>query len=160
MVRKGDCADLGLRLDAVRRGHDHLEGARKNAIFERRRHVGHFAIDRHAGLLFARMDDHFPGAQQMEIAALKPAEERRSTAAEVMARARRARPDARIEGVTIQPMIARRATRELILGFADDPTFGPVVVFGHGGTAVEVVKDKALALPPLGPPRTNSPSGP
>jgi acetyltransferase len=73
----------------------------------------------------------------------------RDAAAEIMARARRARPDARIEGVTIQPMIARRATRELILGLADDPTFGPVVVFGHGGTAVEIMKDKALALPPL-----------
>jgi acetyltransferase len=73
----------------------------------------------------------------------------RDAAAEIMARARRARPEARIEGVTIQPMMARRATRELILGLADDPTFGPVVVFGHGGTAVEVVKDKALALPPL-----------
>jgi acetyltransferase len=73
----------------------------------------------------------------------------RDAAAEVMARARLARPDARLEGVTIQPMMARRATRELILGLADDPTFGPVVVFGHGGTAVEVVKDKALALPPL-----------
>ncbi len=73
----------------------------------------------------------------------------RDAAAEILARARRARPDARIEGVTIQPMMARRATRELILGLADDPTFGPVVVFGHGGTAVEVVKDKALALPPL-----------
>ena len=73
----------------------------------------------------------------------------RDAAAEIMARARRARPDARIEGVTIQPMIARGATRELILGLADDPTFGPVVVFGHGGTAVEIVKDKALALPPL-----------
>jgi len=73
----------------------------------------------------------------------------RDAAAEILARARRARPDARIEGVIIQPMMARRATRELILGLADDPTFGPVVVFGHGGTAVEVVKDKALALPPL-----------
>jgi acetyltransferase len=73
----------------------------------------------------------------------------RDAASEVMARARRARPEARIEGVTIQPMMARRATRELILGLACDPTFGPVVVFGHGGTAVEVVKDKALALPPL-----------
>ena len=73
----------------------------------------------------------------------------RDAAAEIMARARRARPDARIEGVTIQPMIARGATRELILGLADDPTFGPVVVFGHGGTAVEIVKDKALALPPV-----------
>lgn len=39
--------------------------------------------------------------------------------------------------------------RELILGLADDPTFGTVVVFGHGGTAVEIINDKALALPPL-----------
>jgi len=70
-------------------------------------------------------------------------------ATEVMARARRARPDAKVEGVTIQPMILRRGSRELLLGIADDPTFGPVVVFGHGGTAVEVIKDKALALPPL-----------
>ena len=70
-------------------------------------------------------------------------------ATEVMARARRARPDARIDGVMVQPMIVRPAARELILGIADDPTFGPVIAFGRGGTAVEVVKDKALALPPL-----------
>src|SRR5262249_51876347 len=38
---------------------------------------------------------------------------------------------------------------ELIAGIADDPTFGPVIVFGAGGTAVEVINDKALALPPL-----------
>jgi acetyltransferase len=37
----------------------------------------------------------------------------------------------------------------LILGIADDPTFGPVMVFGRGGTAVEIINDKALALPPL-----------
>jgi acetyltransferase len=73
----------------------------------------------------------------------------RDAANEVMARARRARPEARIEGVTIQPMITRPAARELLLGLADDPTFGPIVVFGHGGTAVEVIRDKALALPPL-----------
>jgi len=73
----------------------------------------------------------------------------RDAANEVMARARHARPEARIEGVTIQPMITRPAARELLLGLADDPTFGPVVVFGHGGTAVEVINDKALALPPL-----------
>jgi acetyltransferase len=46
-------------------------------------------------------------------------------------------------------MIARPGARELLLGLADDPTFGPVVVFGHGGTAAEVIKDRALALPPL-----------
>ena len=67
----------------------------------------------------------------------------------VLARARSARPDACLQGVTIQPMIVRRAARELIVGIADDPTFGPVIVFGRGGTAVEVINDKALALPPL-----------
>ena len=46
-------------------------------------------------------------------------------------------------------MVRRPKARELIAGLADDPTFGPVVVFGSGGTAVEVTDDKALALPPL-----------
>jgi acetyltransferase len=67
----------------------------------------------------------------------------------VLERARQARPDASLQGVTIQPMIVRRAARELILGIADDPTFGPVIVFGRGGSAAEVIDDKALALPPL-----------
>ena len=58
-------------------------------------------------------------------------------------------PDARIDGVTIHPMVRRPNARELIAGFADDPTFGPVIVFGRGGKAVEVVNDKSLALPPL-----------
>jgi acetyltransferase len=73
----------------------------------------------------------------------------RAAAEHIMARARAARPDARIDGVTIQPMILRPNARELIAGLADDPTFGPVVVFGAGGTAVAAVDDKALALPPL-----------
>jgi acetyltransferase len=73
----------------------------------------------------------------------------RDATADILARARTARPDARITGVTLHPMIVRRKARELIAGLADDPTFGPVVVFGSGGTAVEVIDDKALALPPL-----------
>jgi acetyltransferase len=73
----------------------------------------------------------------------------RSTAGEIMARARTLRPDARIAGVIVQAMVVRPKTRELIVGLADDPTFGSVVVFGHGGTAVEIINDKALALPPL-----------
>lgn len=72
-----------------------------------------------------------------------------NAASEVMARAKRARPDARIDGVMIQPMIVHPSARELILGIADDPTFGPVIVFGRGGTAVELINDKAVALPPL-----------
>src|SRR5215472_8950798 len=73
----------------------------------------------------------------------------RNAAAEILDRARTIRPDARIAGVVVQPMIVRPQARALIAGFADDPTFGPVIVFGRGGTAVEVIDDKALALPPL-----------
>lgn len=80
---------------------------------------------------------------------LKDADGVRTAAAEVIANATRARPSARIEGVTVQPMLIRPKARELIAGIADDPTFGPVIVFGRGGTAVEVINDKALALPPL-----------
>lgn len=70
-------------------------------------------------------------------------------ACDILERAKALRPDARIAGVTVYPMIARPNARELIAGIADDPTFGPVIVFGHGGTAVEIINDKALALPPL-----------
>src|SRR5581483_4940722 len=73
----------------------------------------------------------------------------REAAADILARARKAKPDARITGVTVHPMMLRPKARELIAGMADDPTFGPVIVFGRGGTAVEVINDKALALPPL-----------
>ena len=73
----------------------------------------------------------------------------REATTEILARARAARPQARIAGVAVYPMIVRPKARELIVGVADDPTFGPVIVFGQGGTAVEVVDDKALALPPL-----------
>jgi acetyltransferase len=73
----------------------------------------------------------------------------REAAAAILARARELRPQAKIEGVTVHPMIVRSKARELIAGLADDATFGPVVVFGRGGTAVEVIDDKALALPPL-----------
>jgi acetyltransferase len=72
-----------------------------------------------------------------------------SAAEEVIANARAASPDARIAGVLIQPMIVRPKARELIAGIAHDPTFGPVIAFGQGGTAVEVINDRALALPPL-----------
>jgi acetyltransferase len=51
--------------------------------------------------------------------------------------------------VIVQAIVVRAKARELILGLADDPTFGTVVVFGRGGTAVEIINDKALALPPL-----------
>jgi acetyltransferase len=73
----------------------------------------------------------------------------RLATAGIMARAKKLRPEARISGVIVQAMVVRPKARELILGLADDPTFGTVIVFGRGGTAVEVINDKALALPPL-----------
>ena len=73
----------------------------------------------------------------------------RAATADIIARARTLRPEARISGVIVQAMVVRPKARELILGLADDPTFGTVVVFGRGGTAVEIINDRALALPPL-----------
>ncbi|MEP9354455.1 bifunctional acetate--CoA ligase family protein/GNAT family N-acetyltransferase [Xanthobacter sp. KR7-65] len=58
-------------------------------------------------------------------------------------------PGARIEGFTVQAMIRRPNAQELIAGIGYDRTFGPVVLFGQGGTAVEVIGDRAVALPPL-----------
>ncbi|MBM6596566.1 bifunctional acetate--CoA ligase family protein/GNAT family N-acetyltransferase [Microvirga pudoricolor] len=72
-----------------------------------------------------------------------------AAAADILGRAERLKPGATVTGVLVQPMVRRPRARELIAGLADDPVFGPVVVFGRGGTAVEVINDKALALPPL-----------
>jgi len=60
-----------------------------------------------------------------------------------------ARPDARFDGFTIQKMIRRPRAIELIVGASVDPTFGPFILVGHGGTATEIVKDIAIGLPPL-----------
>jgi acetyltransferase len=73
----------------------------------------------------------------------------RAAAETIISNARKVMPQARVAGVTVQPMIIRAKARELIVGIADDATFGPVIVFGRGGTAVEVINDKALSLPPL-----------
>jgi acetyltransferase len=73
----------------------------------------------------------------------------KKSAAEILARVRRVSPTAHDSGITLHPMVERRHAQELIAGVADDPTFGPVIVFGQGGTVVEVVDDKALALPPV-----------
>lgn len=56
---------------------------------------------------------------------------------------------ARILGFTVQAMVRRPGARELIAGIATDPVFGPVVLFGEGGTAVEQRQDRAVGLPPL-----------
>ena len=67
----------------------------------------------------------------------------------MLARVRRASPEARLTGLTVQQMVRRPLAQELIAGASIDPVFGPVLLFGHGGTAVEVIADRAVALPPL-----------
>lgn len=67
----------------------------------------------------------------------------------MVARISAALPQARIEGFSLQQMIIRPHARELLIGVTSDPVFGPVIVFGHGGTAVEVIRDTSSMLPPL-----------
>ena len=73
----------------------------------------------------------------------------RAAVALMLDRVRLAQPEARLDGFTVQAMVHRPMAQELIVGASIDPTFGPVLLFGHGGTSVEVVADRAIALPPL-----------
>ncbi|WP_341889675.1 bifunctional acetate--CoA ligase family protein/GNAT family N-acetyltransferase [Variovorax sp. YR752] len=76
----------------------------------------------------------------------------RAAAADMLARVRAQRPSARIDGFTVQAMVQRAGAQELIVGASIDSVFGPVILFGQGGTAVEVLADRAIALPPLNEP--------
>ena len=70
-------------------------------------------------------------------------------AREMLERVIQISPGARITGFTVQTMARRPGAQELIVGVATDPVFGPVIMFGQGGIAVEVIADRAMALPPL-----------
>jgi acetyltransferase len=67
----------------------------------------------------------------------------------MLERVRHAEPDAVLEGFSVQTMVRRPGAYELILGVTEDAQFGPVLLVGQGGSAAEVIKDKALGLPPL-----------
>ena len=80
---------------------------------------------------------------------LHDAESVREAYAEIVSRAVRERPDAKIEGVTVQPMVDTAAGVELILGAKRDPVFGAVMLVGAGGTLAELLADRVVELPPL-----------
>ena len=82
---------------------------------------------------------------------LETPEQTRAAAESMLQRMRQDFPDANIEGVSVQEMILRPGSYELIVGLNEDPQFGPVVLFGQGGKAVEVIGDTAMGLPPLNP---------
>lgn len=79
---------------------------------------------------------------------LTSAEEVRAAFEEIRGAVER-HPDAPLfEGVTVQPMV-QQIDLELILGAMRDPVFGSVIVFGRGGTGVELYRDTAIGFPPL-----------
>ncbi len=80
---------------------------------------------------------------------LRDATQLRAAAQDMLAHIGSVRPDARLDGFSVQPQVVRPLAQELIVGASVDAVFGPVVMFGQGGTQVEVVADRALALPPL-----------
>ena len=59
------------------------------------------------------------------------------------------RPQARVNGVTVQNMSAQRRGRELYIGLVTDELFGPVITFGAGGTMIELIGDRSMEMPPL-----------
>jgi acetyltransferase len=68
---------------------------------------------------------------------------------DMVERVKRVMPTARINGVTVQKMAHARRGREIYVGLVTDDPFGPVIVFGAGGTMIELLNDRAMELPPL-----------
>ncbi|RQO80673.1 bifunctional acetate--CoA ligase family protein/GNAT family N-acetyltransferase [Acidovorax sp. FJL06] len=73
----------------------------------------------------------------------------RDTYNDMVKRVAQLRPDARINGVTVQNMSAQRRGRELYIGLVTDELFGPVITFGAGGTMIELIGDRSMEMPPL-----------
>lgn len=73
----------------------------------------------------------------------------RAAFTELVSAAHNANPDAHIVGVTIERMHGKEHARELAVGISMDPVFGPVVTFGAGGSMIELIRDRAVGLPPL-----------
>ncbi len=72
----------------------------------------------------------------------------RQAFSDIMASAQKYDPNARINGVTIQPFYSN-PDYEILMGAKRDPYFGPVILFGMGGIFTEVLKDRAIGLPPM-----------
>ena len=80
---------------------------------------------------------------------LTSAAEVKAAAEAMQAQVSQLRSDAVLQGFTVQAMAQRPGAHELIVGINTDPLFGPVLLLGEGGTAVELHANHAVALPPL-----------
>ena len=73
----------------------------------------------------------------------------REAAMSMEARVTERLPRARVEGFAVQEMVERTQGVEVFAGLSMDATFGPMLMFGAGGTAIEVLADRAMAVTPL-----------
>lgn len=108
-------------------------------------------IARHGSIAVKILSDAFShksdvGGVRLNVAS---AREALGVTREMRQRIAQLKPGAAVERFTLSPMVVRRTAHELILGMTVDATFGPMLMFGAGGTAAEVMHDIALALPPL-----------
>jgi 4-hydroxybutyryl-CoA synthetase (ADP-forming) len=78
---------------------------------------------------------------------VKTDEELRASFRSIMENAKKYKADAKIKGILIQEMV--KSAKETILGASQDPTFGPVIMFGLGGIYVEVLKDVVFRVAPI-----------
>jgi acetyltransferase len=79
---------------------------------------------------------------------IENADSLRSSFQNLLAEVRSNEPDAKINGVTVESMYLPSHGRELLIGVISDPVFGPAITFGAGGIQVEVLRDRAVAIPP------------
>lgn len=84
---------------------------------------------------------------------LKSADEVAEGFDRIMENVGKARPDVRVDGISVQPMVRLENSVELIFGSKTDPVFGPVIMVGFGGVTAELYRDRALELPPVSPAR-------
>jgi acetyltransferase len=86
------------------------------------------------------------GGVRLDLAGAEPA---RRAAEEMLDLVKTRKPGAIIDGFVVEPMLSRPEAQEILAGVVQDPAFGPVVMVGHGGVAVQVLADRAVGLPPL-----------
>jgi len=80
---------------------------------------------------------------------VRNAQEVRDTFSDMLSEVRSRRPEAMLDGIAIQNMSAKPQGREIYVGVASDPLFGPVITFGAGGRMIELIADRTVELPPL-----------
>jgi acetyltransferase len=80
---------------------------------------------------------------------VRTAQQVRTVFADMLEEVARRAPEAKVDGVALQRMVRKRNGREFYVGLTTDELFGPVITFGAGGTMIEVIDDRSVALPPL-----------